>query len=217
MTVLILNCDSDTDPGTNGGSILKNLVGRGAKVIDIHNQEQVSDDDLINVNKILISGSRRSIYENEPWIKSLLSTVRKIDQLRIPTLGICFGFQAVAHSLGGKVENSGRFEEGFNVVHITQEHWLFNGFSRAPLFYQSHGDVATSLPAGSNILALNNFSLQAFELRNFVCVQFHPEINTVVAERMASRDRKSTEQISRSAWPGYTNCELVVRNFITHN
>ena len=59
--------------------------------------------DLDGCDAWLISGSRRSVYEDEPWILRLAELVRRLDQERRKVVGICFGAQMIGHALGGEV------------------------------------------------------------------------------------------------------------------
>ena len=56
----------------------------------------------------LITGSRCGAYEDLPWLEPLFAYIRRLHEARIPLLGICFGHQAVAKALGGRVEKSSK-------------------------------------------------------------------------------------------------------------
>src|ERR1700722_3175883 len=69
----------------------------------------------------------------------------------LPVLGICYGEQAMAHQLGGKVEAGHHREFGRAEVELTQESPLTDGVwqvgQRYPV-WMSHGDCVTALPKG---------------------------------------------------------------------
>lgn len=52
----------------------------------------------------LITGSKKSVYENLPWISNLKQHIRNCSSMKVPVIGICFGHQLMAEALGGKVE-----------------------------------------------------------------------------------------------------------------
>jgi GMP synthase-like glutamine amidotransferase len=52
----------------------------------------------------LITGSRHSVYDDEPWIHALGDFVVRADAARRKLVGICFGHQLIAHVLGGRTE-----------------------------------------------------------------------------------------------------------------
>ena len=54
----------------------------------------------------IITGSAFGVYDKCPWITKLLKIIKKIADTEIPLVGICFGHQAIAEALGGKVKKS---------------------------------------------------------------------------------------------------------------
>ncbi len=189
MNILVLNCDFDPEPATNGGGIIEQYLKKNHRVEVVRVQcfEQEFPTELGLYQGVIITGSRASVYENLPWISHLKEVVRAIDEKGIPLFGICFGLQVLADALGGYVEKSGRFEEGFRTIVVDTTHWLFEGMPAECVVYQSHGDVILKLPERAQVLS-QSWCCEAFCLRNSVGVQFHPEITRAVAERMAERD-----------------------------
>ncbi len=221
MKTLVLNCDFDKNPSTNGAQLMHaHLADLTDAIIKDAFENQIPDEsELGSYDCVIITGSRAAVYEGREWIKKLSEVVLAIDRLEIPTLGVCFGSQLIAQSLGGNVENSGKFSEGFARISLNSEgkaHWLFNGFPETFDVYHSHGDVATKLPEGSTILATNENCSQAYAIRNFLCVQFHPEITPDVAAAMAARDGKNMEKIMNSVRNDYKIPLNVLFNFINH-
>ncbi|MBI4016431.1 MAG: type 1 glutamine amidotransferase [Candidatus Aenigmarchaeota archaeon] len=216
--MLILNCDFDENPETNGGQLLRRQLAQlGARNILIKNvfqEELPSESELKTTEGIIITGSRASVYEKHNWIPELAKTLKKINALKIPTLAICFGFQIVAQTFGGQVEKSGTFWEGFMPIKVNNTHQLFENFPAQVKVYHSHGDVAKTLPKDAKILATAPHAIQAFELKNFWCVQFHPEITPQVAITMAERDGKDTEKILNRVKINYELPLLVIKNFL---
>ena len=54
----------------------------------------------------VISGSRYSVYEDLPWIATLMEFVRDCWQRNVKVVGICFGHQLIAHALGGRTKKA---------------------------------------------------------------------------------------------------------------
>ncbi|HUY70537.1 MAG TPA: type 1 glutamine amidotransferase [Candidatus Baltobacteraceae bacterium] len=221
VRILILNCDYDPNPRTNGARLLKRqAAAAGISNISIKNilkGAKVTDSDVLSSDAVLITGSRASAYERKKWIRYLGGLIRKLDSAHIPVLGVCFGFQIAAQSLGGAVDRAVTGEEGFGPVTLTPAgriDWLFEGVPPQFHVYQSHNDVVTALPKGARKLASNRHSIQAYSLREFRCVQFHPEIGIGTARAMALRDGRDTTEALNGLNPGDTMHYRVISNFL---
>jgi len=62
--------------------------------------------DIDEVDAYLITGSKSSVYDDKPWIATLMEFVRELDRRRKKLIGVCFGHQLVAHALGGETAAS---------------------------------------------------------------------------------------------------------------
>ena len=127
-------------------------------------------------------GSRYSAYSDLDWISSLEKSLQNGIKSKIPMLGICFGHQILCKALGAKVvKNDKGWEIGSSQIHLTGEGLksdLFTDFKDDFYAYESHQDVVIDLPSDVNILAYNNYGLQAFSFLDYIHgVQFHPEFN----------------------------------------
>jgi GMP synthase (glutamine-hydrolysing) len=100
----------------------------------------------------------------------------------VPILGICYGEQAMAHQLGGKVEGGHHREFGRAEVEVTEDCALFAGVWRKGERYpvwMSHGDRVTQPPAGFRVVGTSPnapISVIADETRKFYATQFHLEV-----------------------------------------
>lgn len=97
----------------------------------------------------------------------------------VPILGICYGQQIMAQTLGGTVANMGRHELGRAQLCLTQTHPLLEGLGPQEEVWMSHGDAITHLPEGFQVLAVSEgspYAIIAHEERHFYGVQFHPEV-----------------------------------------
>src|SRR5437879_5480357 len=99
----------------------------------------------------------------------------------VPILGICYGEQAMAQQLGGKVEAGHHREFGRAEVLVTEDSPLFEGVWRKGERYpvwMSHGDRVTRLPAGFRVIGTSAnapIAMIADERRKFYAAQFHLE------------------------------------------
>jgi GMP synthase (glutamine-hydrolysing) len=100
----------------------------------------------------------------------------------VPILGICYGEQAMAHQLGGKVEGGHHREFGRAEVEVTADTALFEGVWRKGEKYpvwMSHGDRVTVLPEGFRVVGTSPnapIAMIADEARKFYATQFHLEV-----------------------------------------
>ena len=97
----------------------------------------------------------------------------------VPVLGICYGFQVMAQSLGGFVAPTGVSEFGRTPVIVEQPGTLLAGVAARHNVWMSHGDAVAEAPDGFTVLASSEGSaVAAFEdtSRRLAGVQWHPEV-----------------------------------------
>jgi GMP synthase (glutamine-hydrolysing) len=116
---------------------------------------------------VILSGGPASVLDNEAGV---------------PVLGICYGEQAMAHQLGGKVEGGHHREFGRAEVRVTEDCALFDGVWRTGESYpvwMSHGDRVTRPPDGFRAVATSPnapIAMIADDARQFYATQFHLEV-----------------------------------------
>lgn len=123
---------------------------------------------------LILSGGPNSVYsENAPLPDP------KIFEQSIPTLGICYGMQAMVHLLGGKVRKVTTREYGRSMMRVTNSHELFEGVKNQSVSWMSHGDSVENLPDGFEIIAQTDNTATAAIAdmkRHLFGLQFHPEV-----------------------------------------
>jgi GMP synthase (glutamine-hydrolysing) len=126
---------------------------------------------------IILSGGPASVTEH-----TSPRAPQKVFELGVPVLGICYGQQAMAEQLGGKVESSDHHEFGRAFLEVKGQCKLFEGLwpkgSREQV-WMSHGDRVTELPPGFKVVATSEgapFAVIADDSRRFYGVMFHPEV-----------------------------------------
>lgn len=160
------------------------------------------------------------------WGRNLIEFIRA-NHGKKPMLGICFGHQAIAKALGGKVE---KFDKSIGVEVGALELQLTEAGAADPLFRGvpkkftamfSHFFFVKSLPEGGVELAMNNGpSIQAYRIGRFTYgVQFHPDYSCSIIEQIV-KDRK--EKLSSMVDLGSIVCRpkerhdpLILDNFLS--
>ena len=122
---------------------------------------------------IIFTGGPNSVYdENSPHIDP------EIFNLGIPVLGICYGAQLMAYTLGGKVEHAPSREYGkSDVTYFGGK--VFKDVDKQNVCWMSHTDYISVPPAGFEVIAKTEtcpVAAMADEKRKFYGVQFHPEV-----------------------------------------
>jgi len=124
---------------------------------------------------IVLSGGPSSVYD-----KGAPHADKKIFELGLPVLGICYGLQFMVYALGGKVRPAAKREYGHAKVEIQEsDSQLFQGLPKLLAVWMSHGDSAEGLPAGFRLTAKTPNAVAAIENaeRKMWAVQFHPEVH----------------------------------------
>ncbi|MBP0956082.1 MAG: glutamine-hydrolyzing GMP synthase [Oscillospiraceae bacterium] len=127
---------------------------------------------------IIFTGGPNSVYlETSPRIG------KEIFELGIPVLGICYGCQLMAYTLGGEVSTCITSEYGKTETEYDKQSLLFGGISDMPekaVSWMSHTDYVSKVPEGFKITAHTaNCPAAAMENKEkkLYAVQFHPEVN----------------------------------------
>lgn len=127
---------------------------------------------------LIFTGGPNSVYlEESPHVDPAMF------ELGIPVLGICYGCQLMAHTLGGLVtaaqDDSAR-EYGKTETFYDPTCKLFKGLPETGISWMSHGDYMSKVPEGFTLVGHTKACLNvaiADEKRCFYGVQFHPEVN----------------------------------------
>lgn len=124
---------------------------------------------------IILSGGPSSVYaEGAPRLD------RALFEAGVPVFGMCYGFQLMAQTLGGTVDNSGAREYGRTDLHVSKAgSTLFEGTPAEQQVWMSHGDACSAAPEGFTVTASTAVvPVAAFENdeKKLYGVQYHPEV-----------------------------------------
>ena len=135
----------------------------------------LSEIRALNPTGIIFTGGPNSVYDAaSPHI------AKEYFDLGIPTLGICYGCQLMAYTLGGTVQSCEKSEYGkIDVTHNGGSSLLFRNVPQNSTVWMSHTDYVSALPEGFTGTATSaDCPCAAFECpeRKLYAVQFHPEV-----------------------------------------
>ncbi|WJY76997.1 GMP synthase [glutamine-hydrolyzing] [Corynebacterium bovis DSM 20582 = CIP 54.80] len=137
---------------------------------------------------LILSGGPSSVYaDGAPALREELL------ELGVPVFGICYGFQAMTHALGGTVAHTGDREYGRTTMTVTGGRLHAglgaaagagdgagaDGAASTQQVWMSHGDAVTAAPDGFEVTATSDGApVAAFECvdRRMAGVQYHPEV-----------------------------------------
>jgi len=161
------------------GAQYAQLIARRVREANVYSEivpHTIAADELAGKNPaaIILSGGPSSVYEEgSPKLDP------EILNLGIPTLGICYGFQVLAQTLGGRVDRTGKREYGATELKVTGDSTLLAGQPELQVCWMSHGDQVMQAPEGFAVLASTETTpVAAFESkeRGIFGVQWHPEV-----------------------------------------
>ncbi|MFQ6067666.1 MAG: glutamine-hydrolyzing GMP synthase, partial [bacterium] len=161
------------------GSQYNQLIARRVRESEVYCELfpfNITPSKLISLNPkgIILSGGPASVAQ-----KGAPFPHRKILQLGIPVLGICYGMQLLAQLLGGKVAPAKKREYGKSKLMVEDDKDLFYGLKSPLTVWMSHGDRVAQLPPGFEAIAhTENCPLASMrdKKRRLYGVQFHPEV-----------------------------------------
>ena len=163
----------------NFGAQYAHLIARRIRELGVYSEILPHDASLekiksLNPEGIILSGGPASVYEkNAPKID------KKIFDLGIPVLGICYGLQLIGKHYG-KVLPGKLKEYGKRFIFLKSRGELLQGLNSKEQVWMSHGDLVSSLPKDFEILAITETCpIAAMENteRNIYGLQFHPEVS----------------------------------------
>lgn len=163
------------------GGQYNQLIARRVRECSVYSEvkgfENINLEEIkkFNPKGIIFTGGPQSVYgDNAPSIE------QEVFELGIPILGICYGAQLMAHSLGGEIKKAKTSEYGNTHTYIDKKDGLFSESEKEITVWMSHTDYIAKAPEGFEITAhTDDCPIAGMDCpdKNLYAVQFHPEVN----------------------------------------
>lgn len=159
------------------GSQFSHLITRRIRELGVYAELVPHNFSLKRLRKargIILSGGPQNLSDSDA-----LRIDKRVFELGVPILGICYGMQLMAYELGGRVTAGKKREYGPTIINQTARNPLFSGLTKRELTWMSHGDQVTTLPAGFTGIARSSncrYAAMANLKRKIYGLQFHPEV-----------------------------------------
>ncbi|MFT7593756.1 MAG: GMP synthase-like glutamine amidotransferase [Paracoccaceae bacterium] len=142
-------------------------------------KDGVFPDDLTRFDGVMITGSPASVLGDAPWVARLLGLIRDMDAAGMPMFGACFGHQAIALALGGRVgRNPGGWVHGLTRNQMLARPDWARDLPDEVRLYASHVEQVSALPDGAKVLSRSEgCDVTSFAIGGRVyTTQHHPEM-----------------------------------------
>lgn len=154
--------------------------------ITVHDllREPITPETVANFDCVLIGGSGKYSAAGEgEWLERSMTSLRCLHDSGIPTFASCWGHQAIARAMGGRVERVDEFAEvgtiDLQLTEAAASDPVFGGLSEPLPGQVGHEDTVTELPPNTTLLARSEkcpVHAYRFDDAPIYCTQFHPEL-----------------------------------------
>lgn len=164
------------------GGQYKELIARRVRECGVYSLVKAGDKITVEAIRdidpigIILTGGPNSVYDPEsPHCDPA------IFKMGIPVLGICYGTQLLAWSVGGTVAPCDSSEYGKTAMQVNTQSVLFSGLAADEIGLMSHTDQITKLPEGFTSVAHTatcpNAAIEN-SAQKLYGMQFHPEVES---------------------------------------
>lgn len=191
------------------GAQYAQLIARRVREAHIYSEivpSTMSASEMLAKNPaaIILSGGPSSVY-----VDGAPSVDKSLFDADVPVMGICYGFQLMAQTLGGTVKHTGKSEYGRTKLTVQKPGRLLDKTAVDQSVWMSHGDAVIEAPKDFSVLASTTHTpIAAFEApdKKYAGVQFHPEVlHTVQGQKILENFLYTIAKIT----PDWTNDKII--------
>ncbi|MDH7604988.1 MAG: glutamine-hydrolyzing GMP synthase [Melioribacter sp.] len=161
------------------GSQYTQLIARRIRELNVYSEIHSNNYPVEKIisekpRGIILSGGPMSVYD-----EGALTIDKKVFEIGIPILGICYGMQLIAKYNNGKVDAAKNREYGKVHIQILHEDELLKNVENNSIVWMSHGDYITKMPEDFIVTArTDNTPICAISntTKKIYGIQFHPEV-----------------------------------------
>ena len=153
----------------------------GLEFVEIDWHSAVKDIEQLKPIGIILSGSPWGVYEQGAPTTDVLALSKVA-----PVLGVCYGAQLIAYTLGGRVDKAEKGETGQTPIKFFDSA-LFDSIKKDNTTYMCHNDRVYQLPDGFKVTSsTTDCPYASFENAkiNLYATQFHPEADEVCGKEI---------------------------------
>ena len=149
-----------------------------ATFVHFDNVSGAFPNDPTEFDAVVITGSSAFVTDTAPWIETLFEHIRKIDEAETKLFAVCFGHQAVAMALGGKVEHRDIVLGSPEIEVTSAREWMQPSTDKLRLFAGNFQQVV-EVPETLEVLASHPACPVVMTAKgsHLMTVQFHPEFS----------------------------------------
>jgi len=163
------------------------------QVVDVLHGQNVPDPG--DVQAAVVTGSAASVYEDLEWMEPIREFIRSAHQSNLAMLGICFGHQIIADTLGGVVEKSDKgWGVGRHIYQVKNDNALSKNLPGELAVPASHQDQVIVAPKEAKVFLASKFTPNAglvYDNGTTLSVQPHPEFSAAYASGLCEMRRNN--------------------------
>ncbi|KAK8622323.1 hypothetical protein V6N13_117245 [Hibiscus sabdariffa] len=196
--VLLCAADSEYVKKRYGGyfGVFAGMLAEEGEIWDVFkvaDGEFPDDDEIVEFDGFVITGSCSDAHGNDAWICRLVSLLNKLDSLKKKVLGICFGHQILTRALGGKTGRAiSGWDIGITTVHLSSSSSKLFSSLKIPTtlsIIECHRDEVREVAPEAEVMAWSEKTgVEMFRIGDHIMgIQGHPDYTNDILVHLIDR------------------------------